>query len=208
VDKEYWEHYYSVQSPSEQPSDFARFCAGKYEKEFGQIFDIGCGNGRDTLFFASQAIQTTGVDQCEIAIAKNEAKKAQLGLNTSFHQADFSTCDYSSIADGAYSIYSRFTLHAISYEEEERLFLYLNNGPDLKYLFIEARSIRDGLYGQGKEVGLHEFVTSHYRRFIDPVALKSKLENGFDIQYFDEAQGFAVTETEDPCLIRVVAKRR
>lgn len=208
MDKEYWENYYAVLGPTEQPSDFARFCAKMHKKDHGKIFDIGCGNGRDTLFFSSHSIPCMGIDQCKIAIAKNESKKTVLGLDASFHQNDFSACDYDALADGAYSIYSRFTLHAISYEEENKLFLHLNNGHNLKYLFIEARSIRDGLYGQGKEVGVHEFVTSHYRRFIDPLVLKVKLEKHFDIEYFEEAQGFAKTPTEDPCLIRVVAKRR
>ena len=122
--------------------------------------------------------------------------------------ADFSSCDYASLANGAYSIYSRFTLHAINYEEEERLLSHLDNGGMLKYVFIEARSINDGLYGMGRKVGLHEFVTSHYRRFIDPAVLKSKLERTFHIEYFEEAQGFAKIATEDPCLIRVIAKRR
>ena len=208
MEKEYWENYYIMHGPSEQPSDFARFCAKRYKAEYGKIFDIGCGNGRDTFFLSSQSIPCTGIDQCKIAMANNVNKKATLGLNASFHQGDFSTCDYASLANGAYSIYSRFTLHAISYEEESKLFLHLNNGHPLKYLFIEARSIRDGLYGQGKKVGLHEFITSHYRRFIDPTVLRSKLEKHFDVEYFHEAQGFAKTATEDPCLIRVVAKRR
>lgn len=208
MDKEYWENYYAVQEPSEQPSDFARFCAKKHNNEYGNIFDIGCGNGRDTLFFSSRSIPCTGIDQCRVAIAKNETRKATLGLNASFYQKDFSTCDYDSLAVGGYSIYSRFTLHAISYEEENKLFLHLNNGHNLRYLFIEARSIRDSLYGEGKEVGLHEFVTSHYRRFIDPLILRHKLGNNFEIEYFEEAQGFAKTPTEDPCLIRVVARRR
>lgn len=208
MDKEYWENYYAEQEPDEQPSDFARFCARRHNKEHGRIFDIGCGNGRDTLFFSSQSIPCTGIDQCEIAIAKNETKKTTLGLSALFHQKDFSTCDYDSLTDGEYSIYSRFTLHAINYEEENKLFLHLNSGPNLRYLFIEARSIRDDLYGQGKEVGLHEFVTSHYRRFINPLILRDKLENNFEIEYFEEAQGFAKTPTEDPCLIRVIARRR
>lgn len=209
MDKEYWENYYSAQEPSKQPSDFARFYTEKYKKEeHGHVFDIGCGNGRDTLFFSSQLIPCIGIEQCKIAIKNNEIRNTTLGLNASFHQKDFSTCDYDSLADGGYSIYSRFTLHAINYEEENKLFLHLDNGRNLKYLFIEARSIRDSLYGQGEEVGLHEFVTSHYRRFIDPLVLREKLKNNFEIEYFEEAQGFAKTSTEDPCLIRIIAKRR
>jgi len=207
VDKEYWENYYTVQGPSERPSDFARLCSEKYNENCGRIFDIGCGNGRDTLYFSSQSIPSTGIDQCEVAIAKNLTKCNDLGLDALFQAHDFSECDYDLMSDGAYSIYSRFTLHAINYKEEEKLFLHLNSGTNLKYIFIEVRSINDDLYGQGEKVGEHEFVTSHYRRFIDPKKLVARLENNFDIQYFEEGQGFAKTDTEDPCLIRVIAKR-
>lgn len=208
MDLDYWENYYKEVGPTEKPSAFAVFCAKKYSNEMGMIFDIGCGNGRDTFFFSSQSIPCNGVEQCQIAVEKNERKNREVGLRANFHRADFSACDYDSLAPREYSIYSRFTLHAINYEEEDRLFDHLNIGRNLKYLFIEARSIRDGLYGQGDNVGPHEFVTSHYRRFIDPVRLKLKLEENFSIEYFEESQGFAKTETEDPCLIRVIAKKK
>lgn len=208
MDKTYWENYYTELGPTEQPSEFAKFCAQGYDKAGGRLFDIGCGNGRDTLFFSTQSIQCTGIEQCKVATEMNEKRKAALDLDSIFMQADFSACDYDSLAAGPYSIYSRFTLHAINYEEENRLFLHLNNGKNLKYIYIEARSLQDSLYGQGDKVGLHEFVTSHYRRFIDPVALRSRLEVNFNIEFFEEAQGFAKTATEDPCLIRLVAKRR
>ena len=208
MDRRYWESYYALQHPSEQPSDFARFCADRYKTGHGTIFDIGCGNARDTLFFSSRSIPCIGIDQCSIAISVNEAKKTKLGLSAMFCLSDFCACDYDTLSSGGYSIYSRFTLHAIDYDEEKRLFDHLNNGKALAYFFIEARSIRDGLYGQGEEVGRHEFVTSHYRRFIDPEGLRAKLESSFDIEYFVEAQGFAKTDTEDPCLIRVIARRR
>ena len=208
MDKEYWEKYYSAKGPSHEPSDFARFFAEKYRTDHGAVFDVGCGNGRDTFFFVSQEIPCCGVDQSRIAIEKNRTKAGVLGLNASFHHGDLATCDYALLANGAFSIYSRFNLHAISREEEDKWFLNLNNGSELRFLFIEARTISDDLYGQGKEIGLHEFVTSHYRRFIDPLMLKSKLETSFEVLSLEEGRGFAMIPTEDPCLIRVVAKRR
>ena len=208
MDKEYWEAYYAAQEPSEQPSDFAKFCSKEYTAAHGIIFDVGCGNGRDSLCFSSLSIPVIGIDQCAIATAQNKQRSARLGLNCSFLQGDFSTVDYDHVAGGEYSIYSRFTLHAIDYAEESRFFSHLNSGRHLKYLFIEARSIRDSLYGQGKRVGLHEYVTSHYRRFIDPDLLLSSLKENFLVKYFEEGQGFARTETEDPCLIRLIAERR
>ena len=98
-------------------------------------------------------------------------------------------------------------MHAIDYNEENKFFKHLFSSINLKYLFIEARSIRDSKYGEGKKVGLHEFVTSHYRRFIDSQVLISKLKENFEIVYFEESQGFAKTKTEDPWLIRIIAKR-
>ncbi len=43
---------------------------------------------------------------------------------------------------------------------------------NLDFLFIETRTLKDNLYGVGKKVGKHEFVSTHYRRFIDPKKLK------------------------------------
>jgi len=207
MDKEYWEHYYSNQNPSQQPSPFAQFISERYLLDYGELFDIGCGNGRDSFFFSSQSIQCTGVDQCAVVKEKNEKKKLELGLDVSFLKEDFSSCDYDSLSDNAFSVYSRFTLHAINYEEEKLLFQHLNSCKNLKYLLIEVRSIHDELYGQGEELGLHEFLTSHYRRFIDPATLKTTLQKNYKIEYFEEALGFAKTETEDPCLIRLIAKK-
>jgi SAM-dependent methyltransferase len=207
MDKKYWNKYYSNDVVTEEPSDFAQFCINNYKKECGSIIDIGCGNGRDTFFFSSQSIQSIGLDQSEIVIKGNKAKSSKLGLNCSFFVGDFSNFDFDSICHKPYSIYSRFTLHAINYKEEDKLFKHLFSNINLKYLFIEVRSIRDLLYGEGKEVGLHEFVTSHYRRFINPKKLISKLKENFEILYFKESQGFAKTKTEDPWIIRTIVKR-
>ena len=75
-------------------------------------------------------------------------------------------------------------------------------------LFNEVSSIKDKIYGQGKEVGKHEFITTHYRRFIDCDILKYQLQNDFDIKHFSESTGFSKTNDSDPCLIRIVAKRK
>ena len=120
MDREYWEMYYSKQAPNERPSDFAQFCAEKYDTSFGKLFDIGCGDGRDTLFFTTKSIPCIGVDQSLIAIEENAKRGLSLGLESVFIHADFSSCNYDLLSSGPYSIYSRFTLHAISYEEEER----------------------------------------------------------------------------------------
>ena len=209
MDLDYWEKFYQHFDAPQQPSHFAQFCSRKYTEEMGVIFDVGCGNARDTLFFSSQSISCAGIDQCSFATEKNKIKVQDLGLKAEFFCADFSSFNYDNVASfHGYSIYSRFTLHAINYEEEKKFMDHLNSGVNLRYLFIEVRSVNDSLYGKGKKVGKHEFITSHYRRFIDPETLTCQLQENFEIEYFVESVGFAKTETEDPCLIRVIAKKR
>jgi|TARA_B100001971_G_C18189284_1_gene537603 SAM-dependent methyltransferase len=206
MNKNYWNKYYSTKETTDIPSNFAKSCMDIYDNSFGHIYDIGCGNGRDTFYFAKKLIKCTGIDQSEKIIKSNNKIARSIGLKINFIKNDFSLFDYDSFTKGPFSIYSRFTLHAINYKEEERLFEHLYNSKRLKYLLIEARSINDQLYGEGKEIGLHEFVTTHYRRFIDPKQLKIRLLKYFNLISFEESQGFAKTNNEDPCLIRVVAK--
>ncbi len=207
MDRKYWEDYYARVGANDRPSDFAQFCAEQYDPAFGRLVDIGCGDGRDTLFFASAGIPSIGIDQSKVAITGNEKRKTERGLECDFLEGDFTNTDFDVVAGSAYSVYSRFTLHSIDYAEETRLFNHLLRLRGLQYVLIEARSVSDSLYGTGREVGPHEYVTSHYRRFIDPAALRSALQKEFHLEYFEESNGFAKTATEDPCLIRLMAKR-
>ena len=135
-------------------------------------------------------------------------KKTQtLGLNAKFMVQDFSKCKFDSVVAEDFSLYSRFTLHAINYKEQNRLFENIYSVKRLRYLFIEARSIRDNLYGHGTKIGEHEFITSHYRRFIDPNILTESLKGFFKIIYFVESKNLSVMGSDNPCLIRLVAKR-
>ena len=66
---------------------------------------------------------------------------------------------------------------------------FLRKNKGFKYLFLgKARTINDEIYGQGKKVGKHEYITSHYRRFIDPNNLKKELSKFLKITYFKESK--------------------
>ena len=105
-------------------------------------------------------------------------------------------------------IYSRFTWHSINYKDEKILIKSIRNNKNLRYLFIEARSIKDEIYGQGRKVGNHEYITSHYRRFIDSKNLKKKLSKFLKIVYFKESKNLANFKKENPCVIRIIAMKK
>ena len=108
-------------------------------------------------------------------------------------------------------IYSRFTLHAITDEQENEMLDNVINGLCKGGVFcIEARTIKDDIYGLGEEVGHNAYIyNNHYRRFIDVDEFKKKLINkGFEIVFLEEERGFSKTDDSDPVLMRCIARQR
>ena len=73
---------------------------------------------------------------------------------------------------------------------------------------IEARSVKGDLYGRGEPAGRDAFVhDGHYRRFIRLDELAAELEAaGFEIEEAIEKRGLAVFGTDDPVVVRVLAR--
>ena len=89
MELDYWNEYYKSQSPGDQPSNFARFCIENYRNEIGTIFDLGCGNGRDTLFFSSLKINAIGLEQSESVIEQNEKKNPNIRTKCKIYGSGF-----------------------------------------------------------------------------------------------------------------------
>lgn len=210
-DEEYWNRFYaSAVSKDESlssPSLFARTMFQEYMEKDKAVIELGCGNGRDSLWFAKKGLRVTGIDASAVAIKELQSK--HLLNNCVFICDDFVTVD--SIYQIQYDYcYSRFTLHAINEQQETQILLKAYNMLKKKgYLFIEARSIHDTKFGLGKLVEKNAYICDgHYRRFIDLSELIAKLENiGFYIVEQKESNQFAPQGGEDTVCIRVVAQK-
>lgn len=206
-DVEYWNEFYNRDSMTTHfPSEFAKFVM-QYLESGKKLMDIGCGNGRDSLYFADNNLIVTGVDASETAIKKLQNRHIDNGL---FVCDDFVTCKALYQVQYDY-FYSRWTIHAITdVQEAELLNNIYNSLNEDGLLLIEARSINDELYGKGEQVGKNAFkYNGHFRRFIDKNELKEELESlGFEISYLKEDNGFSRTPESDPTLIRIIAKKK
>lgn len=199
----YWNKWYEKDKAPLFPSSFAEFCLS-YISEGNSIIDLGCGNGRDSLFFGHNGFDVMGIDYSEIAISHN--KKANILPNINFGVADFA--DMGDL--GKFScIYSRFSFHAVDILTEKKLILWCGDNLLSKELFfLEARSTKDPLMKLGKKISPTENYTDHYRRFLDYDETQKYLEDvGFKLIYSIEANGLAKYKDDDPVVIRIVAEK-
>ena len=94
---------------------------------------------------------------------------------------------------GKFSIYSRFTWHSINEKNENILLKKISKLPNLEYIFIEARSVKDDLFGVGKKLGKNEYWTPN----LFPTAYKSPLSKRKNIETMEMETGFIEEEFQD-----------
>jgi tellurite methyltransferase len=168
--EDFWQQYYAgkIQGDSqlvEQPSPFAEEVNANLDSGCS-LLEIGCGNGRDSCFFASNDVVVVATDICEAAInltASRLPKDCKALVANAKGLPDDVYADYA---------YARFVLHALTEEEQHDLFVWLKTHVKKK-IFIETRSVNDPRCGKGKKVGNNAYVDTHYRRFMSPVDLQA-----------------------------------
>ena len=200
MDKQYWTNYYDEHDNPFAPSPFAKTIAN-YVKG-SHLVELGCGNGRDAIYFSQHGAHVYAVDQCENIV--NDLNDRFGGDNLEFIADDFTNMNWNDvIIDNAYS---RFTLHSIDEDAEDRVIDWVKNHVS-GHFFIEVRSDKDSLVGK---------TTDHYRRFINFEDLLVKLiRNGFKIEYSEISKGFSQYDKsfgvdyneDDPTLIRIICKK-
>ena len=206
-DREYWNKYYSsLTNEISHPSNFAVTILSELESG-KHILDLGCGNGRDSIYFLQNGFQVMGIDASDTAIERLTR------ITAGSERAEFICGDFvndSRIYSRKYDyVYSRFTLHAITASQQNELLRNITGvmKSDGK-IFIEARTLRDDLYGKGENAGDNAFIyDGHYRRFIDPEELADIMKSiGYKIISMNERNGFSKFGTSDPVLMRLTAK--
>jgi len=202
----YWDSYYTKKLAPDHASGFAAFVL-PYTEPGRHLVDLGCGNGRDSLFFAQNGIEVTAVDMSESAVG--EVRRGSGDLPVSVVQDDFVKSKV--LFDFEYDYcYSRWTIHSIDDAQQGEFIKNVSGAlKDGGLFFIETRTTGDDIFGMGRQVGPRSYIyDKHYRNFIDPRVLEAQLrQQSFELLYFEESRGFSKTEDSDPVLLRVVAKK-
>jgi tellurite methyltransferase len=87
----FYDHKYSAEESywGRQPSSIARILFQKFPPQNDQkLLDVGCGEGRDSVFFARSGYHVTGFDSSAEGIEKSLAWADELKLSIDFFPAD------------------------------------------------------------------------------------------------------------------------
>ena len=208
-DKEYWDEYYATHSKPNDASTFAEFVLDRLE-EGKTLIELGCGNGRDSLFFSKNGLNVVAVDQVDSEIKfLNENYASE---NITFVAGDFTnlaTSEEDLIKNTQFDyIYSRFTFHSINEAKEDRTLDWISNHLDGGLFLLEARSLNDPMFKKGDALSDTENFTTHYRRYMDLDKITQNLESrNFEIIYKIEDNDLAVYKDDNPYVIRIIARK-
>ncbi len=172
----------------EEPSNFALSSYNVMkDNDIKKILELGCGQGRDCLFFASRGIKVKAMDHSHIAIEQlsKHARQKGLSIDTSMYDATkllpFSDNEF----DAVYS----HMLFSMKFSWDQLKFIFKEIKRVLKkdgFHFFSVRNHNDKFYGTGTRSGDEIYDI-----------------NGFQIRFFtrqeieDLSEGFKIIEIKE-----------
>jgi len=187
-----WDEVYSNDSAffGEEPSDFAQKCYSDFKRyDVKRLLELGCGQGRDSIFFASNGLDVYAVDSSKVAI--ENIKQKMRGKNICLHLSHFEvrqTLPFdSSHFDAVYS----HMFYNMRFIDEELKFLFKESSRVLKnngLLYFSVRSDKDVSYNKGKKIDSNIYEINGFQiRFFTKPQIKSFLSNRFEIKKIEES---------------------
>jgi tellurite methyltransferase len=176
MEREFWDNCYATSAVPTEPSSFARDVVARL-KANGHIgitiLDLGCGNCRDSNYFAAEGYSVVASDQCNRPVEAADSIR--------YVQSDCTEVPTDVIQD-AQAVYMRFFLHSLRPETQDRLMERLRaNLKSGALVFVEVRSTEDPMYKTGTKISSNENRTDHYRRYFSKDDL-NKAFQGFYIK--------------------------
>ena len=205
-ERDRWGRFYGKHGSDvpREPSPFARWARERMHEL--AVLDVGCGNGRDSVYFASRGYRTVGLDV--VRGIRGEARKAARsgGLDL-----EFTTLDLNSLREvlgiGMYlrhttpqprAIYARFLLHTLSKMSRDNFFrlcsLVLAGGGRA---YMEFRTPDDRR--------LSKHFANGPRHYLEPDDVRQEAESHHGrLVSAASGRGMATFHDEDPAVCRLV----
>jgi len=175
----FWNSRFKRRKRIGEPTPFAKKVLPLIlKKKYKKILDLGCGDGRDTIFFSNKGLDVIAVDFSKNAIKNLESELRKKGIKNAKCEVIDICKDLKLFKNNSFdAIYSHLSLHyfrdKITDKIFNELFGILKKGG---LIFIKVKSIEDPLYGKGKLIEKDMFFYEHIRHFFTKEYLKEKLK--------------------------------
>jgi SAM-dependent methyltransferase len=168
-----------------EPSRFAILCYEQFEKSNAKrILELGCGQGRDTLFFASNGLDVYALDSSKVAVDNlfKKARERNIPVTLEHFDARRGIPYGNKYFDAVYS----HMFYNMNFTDEELGLLFIesrrllqNNG----LLYFSVRSDKDAQYNTGKKIDTNIYEINGFQiRFFTKAQIRSFLSDYFEIK--------------------------
>jgi SAM-dependent methyltransferase len=188
---EIWDKVYSKDSAffGEEPSSFSQICYIDFKKHHvKKLLELGCGQGRDTLFFVSQNLDVYAIDSSLVAIETLKQKIEK--ENTSIKLRQFDARQGIPFGNKYFDAVYSHMFYNMRFTDVELRFLFRESSRVLKnngLLFFSVRSAKDVLYNKGQKIDNNIYEINGFQiRFFTKEQIKSFLVNYFEIKNIEE----------------------
>jgi SAM-dependent methyltransferase len=208
ANRSHWNPFYESGRSRQVPttaSAFATWCAERVEPGT-HVVDLGCGTGRDAIWFAGQGFEVTGLDYAPPAIRRAQGFAAKAKSSAQFRLFNLYDLRHVLVLGGQLShepgplaIYARFLLHSLTDQGRRNLWLLARSCVrGNARLYLEFRADAD----PAEEFAFGE----HYRQFLSSAEVAEEITaSGGRVEFQEEGHGMALYKNEDPHVCRMVA---
>lgn len=176
--KRKWEFLKTQKDNLDEPNSFAKTALKEIKKsKLKNILEVGCGNGKDSIYFAKNGLKVTATDfdKQPIEIIEKKIKKDKiknLEVKVLNHAKELDT-----IPRESYDVvYSHLSMQYFKDSKTKKIFediYYLLKPKGL--LIFKIKSTDDDLYGKGKLIEKDMYYLQHLRHFFSKDYIKERL---------------------------------
>lgn len=182
--KEAWEKLYKNKNRyGTEPCQFAITALEWIKKLKGnRILDLGCGEGKDSIFFAKNGYEVFSLDCSEKAIKSLEENVVRNNVQELVHPLLYDISKNLKFEDEIFDIvFAHLSLHYFDDKITNKIFAEIRRVLKVGgFLFVRVKSTEDPLYGKGKKIDEDMFELGHIRHFFSKDYLINKAK-GFKI---------------------------
>jgi SAM-dependent methyltransferase len=204
----FWDSIYSSDNSffGEEPSVLAKESI-QILRKYGckTVLELGCGQGRDTLYFAKEGFNVAALDCSKVSIShleeklghdrmlRNRVRTYQVDIEKGLLQESELMLREMGSIDAVYS--HLFFCMPFTDGQLEEIFRFVDDtlGENGLHIFSIRDKREDTYYGKGMEIGIDTFEVNGFKvRFFDGDNIRKFLGQGFKLVKMEKAH-------EEPC---------